>query len=931
MSGLFLPMCVIVAAMAAANAGGAIQMTANNDLTAVAAPTFSWNAAEDTVNHFWPVPTIARRLEYVLMEPGINSAAGSINRVDNGAVICSTYALLGVPIRNQLNKIRTDWGEGRFMITLRGTDSFGEVLIDMDPANGKATAYSITIDRILKGGVSYPSPRPEEQVINRIGRFSFQPAGKGEHELVVRAVEEDVTVSIDGNEAFSFRDPDVAAGCLGIGTPQSVRVTAVEQVEYITQDESRRREDYVLRMNEFCRRIDSERDADIAKANSVEVNDGALTWRYPETGAALAVRAGRGTLTAEGFAGLYGNARMFAGAFALPEITAEDGTIYRLAGDRKPILEGDGLHWRIVMDVSSEGGRYAKLVITAKLTENATWFCTAEIDGIATRNAALAFGLDSDFRPNWQVMGIAGEPAKLAYGSASMVTDGQQADSSRGGFGIGASSDQSGFSSSLICTDAVVGHVWKALSGQDTKFGVRALGDAPALVVRSQQSKFRWALMWMPYHKLNLTGYRKRMLHFIRYPETPNHEWRERPSVCEYPTDEELERFSANGVRAMVWHHTWTGNNFRQREGFIVNEPEMRRALKKAHKLGIAVIPYIGIVPGRNPVLRYEDLSSRALYDKNWDLQDFTFYSVAGRFAEFLPYITDEWCREYGIDGFYTDGGLAIPDWGRTGLSEADFGGLSLEELNDRLYARVRRVLKHHGAGFGLENWGGAGIHLAGPWYDCRMIGEAFQETSPESYRDQYNPLLTATPFKMYGMDLVARNRYNVAMAAVCMTDIQLCSGNYAWGNWPDRPSDWANIRPFWSILDSIDWDRLIDAKPWWAQELVTECHPELASGRTDSGTLAARGSTDVFFAGHYTLPDRVVLFLANRTEERKRVTVAIQLGQLPEKLRKGRIRPIYPEADDWRPLGDGILEVNLPRLHDGPVGFEVVPIGTTP
>ena len=85
------------------------------------------------------------------MEPGINSAAGSINRVDNGAVICSTYALLGVPIRNQLNKIRTDWGEGRFMITLRGTDSFGEVLIDMDPANGKATAYSITIDRILKG------------------------------------------------------------------------------------------------------------------------------------------------------------------------------------------------------------------------------------------------------------------------------------------------------------------------------------------------------------------------------------------------------------------------------------------------------------------------------------------------------------------------------------------------------------------------------------------------------------------------------------------------------------------------------------------------------------------------------------------------------------------------------------------------------------
>ncbi|MGC8863508.1 MAG: hypothetical protein ACP5R5_12140 [Armatimonadota bacterium] len=70
------------------------------------------------------------------------------------------------------------------------------------------------------------------------------------------------------------------------------------------------------------------------------------------------------------------------------------------------------------------------------------------------------------------------------------------------------------------------------------------------------------------------------------------------------------------------------------------------------------------------------------------------------------------------MDGFYTDGGLAILDWGHTGLSEADCGGLSLEELNDRLYSRVRRVLRRHGARFGLENWGASGIHLAGPWYE---------------------------------------------------------------------------------------------------------------------------------------------------------------------------------------------------------------------
>jgi hypothetical protein len=292
-------------------------------------------------------------------------------------------------------------------------------------------------------------------------------------------------------------------------------------------------------------------------------------------------------------------------------------------------------------------------------------------------------------------------------------------------------------------------------------------------------------------------------------------------------------------------------------------------------------------------------------YDKNWDLQDFTMYSVAGRFAEFFPYMTDCWCREYGLDGFYTDGGLALLDWGYTGLSEDDFGGRSLEELNDRLYSRVKRVLRRHNAGFGLENWGGAPIHLAGPWYDCRMIGETYHEYVPEKYRDGYNPLLTGTPFKMYGANLESRNRFNIAMAAVCMTDIQLCSGNYAWGCWPDAPSDWANLRPFWAILDSVDWDKLLDARPWWAQKLI---------------------SGEGFFAGNYTTPERAVFFLAARAEEKVRAKVAIHLDELPDALRKGRIRRIYPEAGDWSPLGDGSLEVDLPRLHDGPVGLEIVP-----
>lgn len=878
----------------------------------VALPTFSWNPDRDTVGEFWPVPSIARRIAYVLMEPGIERQSGGLTREDNGAVIEATYVLVGVPIRNQMNTLRLEWGDSPFVLTLRGTDSFGEVLVWMDPAKGTATAYLITIDRILKGGVSYPSPRPEEQVINRIGRFEFAPVGSGEHEVVVRAIEAEVGITIDGIRVIAFDDPDVAAGCLGIGTSRRVRIGSVEQVEYVTPGEAERRQRFVEEMNEFCRQLDSERDADIAAANRVTLEGDTLTWLYPETGATLRLDAEKGCVNAEARAGLYGNPRLLSGLFAQPEITAEDGARYFAAGDKKPRFAGDATRFTISVPLSNEAGRQGLLKLTVKLTENATWFCTADIEGISVRGAALAFGLDKDFRPNWAAAGAAGEPAKLAYGTASQVTDGQQAEPSRSGFGLASTTE--GLSDNFLCTDGVAGHCWKALSGQDTRMEVVALGGSPALVLRSRKATFRWALWWMPYHKLNLTGYKKRMLHFIRYPETPNSEWRERPSVCEYPTDDELERYSTNGVKAMVWHHTWASSNFRQREGFVVNEPEMRRAMKRSHELGMEVIPYIGIVPGRHPVLRYEDLSTRAFYDKNWDLQDFTFYSVAGRFSEFFPYMTDYWCREYGIDGFYTDGGLATIDWGRTGLSEADFGGLSLEELNDRLYSRVKRVLRRNNAGFGLENWGGAGIHLAGPWYDCRMIGEAFQEAAPERYRDAYNPLLTATPFKMYGMDLVARNRYNIAMAAVCMTDIQLCSGNYAWGNWPDRPSDWANLRPWWAILDSIDWDNLIDAKPWWAQELVTSRHPELGSG-----------STNGFFAGHYTTPDRVVLFLANRKEQKTRVQASIRLDRLPEKLRNGRIRPIYPEAEDWRPLGDGLLEVDLPRLHDGPVGFEIV------
>jgi len=705
---------------------------------------------------------------------------------------------------------------------------------------------------------------PEETTIERIGRFAFDPVGPGTHDLIVSAVEERIAVEIDGKVMLSFDDPDVAAGRLGIGSPGKIRVASFEQKELITDEELKAREEFVRRMEAFGEELDREYEIDIARSNDLSIRGDELRWTFPETNARVVVEVKEGAISGTMHAGLYGDARLLDGVFSAPVVRSKSGETFRIEAGEKPVLEGDETRFRIRVGLEGDSGSKGNYQVEAKFTENATWYWTAKVEGIDVEEAEVVFGLDGSFGPN----------------------DGKTE-----------------FSEKILCTDAVVGHYWQRISGQDTEFAIDERDGGPALVVRSRRDVFRWTGMWLPMHKLSLKAYKTRMLHFIRYPETPVQEWRERPSRCEYPTDEELQRFALNGVEAMVWHHTWTSSNYRKRDGFVVNETEMRRAMKKAHELGISVIPYIGIVPGRHPVLRYEDLGGP--YGKNWDLQDFTFYSVAGRWHDFFPYITDFWCREYGIDGFYVDGGLAGMTWGFTGKLEEDCGGLSLEELNDRFYSRVKRVLRRHNAGFGLENWGGDPIKPAAPFYECRMIGESFQEATPETYRDKYNPLLTGTPFKMYGMDLTARNRYNVAMAAVCMTDIQICSGCHAWGNWPDRPSDWENLLPFWDVLNSIEWDNLVDARPWWAQNLV---------------------DGDGFYAGNYTTPDRAVVFLANQGEKWSRVAATVDREALPENLRTGRCRQVYPEAGEFFDLGEGLIEADLPPLHHGPIGFEIVP-----
>ena len=316
------------------------------------------------------------------------------------------------------------------------------------------------------------------------------------------------------------------------------------------------------------------------------------------------------------------------------------------------------------------------------------------------------------------------------------------------------------------------------------------------------------------------------------------------------------------------------------------------------------------MVPGRSPLLKFEDTAPLGAgrhygsYDKNWDLQDFTFYHPAGRWSDFLPWMADYWCREYGLDGFYADGGLAVLTLG--GMKENLFPedkGLSLDELQHRLYYRVTKVLERHNARFGLENWGGGDQMVIG-FYDGRMIGESFQEAPPEDYRDGFNALLTGTTFKMYGMRETSQNPYNISMAAVCMSDIQVCSGNGAWGDVADTTDTWGRVRPYWDVMETVDWDNLVDARPWYAQELV---------------------QGDGFFAGNYTEPNRVLIWLANRTEKAGTFTVRIDKQKLPKIPGTWHARYVYARTGDIGPLGDGEMQFELPSLRDGPIGFELI------
>ncbi len=796
---------------------------------------------------------------------------------DDCTVVTNTVACGGVPLRNQIVTFEIEQRDKPILIVLRSTDAFGEVMIEMDLLKGTARALSITVSRSMIGGQSHSSPMPEESNTCLIGEFKFSPLGNGWRKLKIETRGAQIGLWADDVEILQFTDPDPAGGKYGFGSLGTIGMRNVDQYELISRSEKARREACLKDMTKFCKGLDAEYAGDVCRANSqVELTGSGVKWTWPPTGATAVVTAEKGVPRGVVKAGLYGNDTLIEGAFPEVIVTAKNGDVFHADPDGQVAFDADTLGLRMTLPLLSGSGQKATAHVAAQFTVLTVWWWTITVEGVDPKQIQAFVGVAPQFaRP-------ADEKAVSEEGMAVAIASGKKGGSHY------KHNTKSGVMIKALTPDAVVGG---------------RTGGAGEVALAIDGGKLRFATLWLPAQPLNRIGFANRMVHYIKYPEGPIQHWRRGPSFQEYPDNVDLARFRSQGTEAMVWHHTWVSSDFRDREGFLLNEPEMKRAMAETHRLGMAAIGYIGIVPGRSSLLRFDDALDH--YQKNWDLQDFTFYATPGRWQEFLPWMTDYWCREYGLDGFYADGGLGGATMGKLKrpLNPED-ADLSLDEIQHRFYYRIKKVLQRHNARFGLEQWGGSHDMLITGFYDCRMIGESFQEAPPEDYRNSYNALITGTPFKMYGMRETSQNPYNIAMAAVCMSDIQVCSGNGAWGDVADTAETWKRVRPLWDLLESIDFDNLIEARPWYAQELV---------------------SGGGFYAGNYTMPRRVLVFLANKSETPGPSEVRINVEHLPKIEGQWFVRYVLGRKGDLGPLGDGRIKIVLPGLHDGPIGLELV------
>ncbi|MHC4744190.1 MAG: hypothetical protein ACYS8Z_19915, partial [Planctomycetota bacterium] len=551
------------------------------------------------------------------------------SRGDDGwMVVRGTITDTGIPLRNQVITGEVVQFDEPILMTLRSTDAFGELLLEIDLAKGFVRVRSVTVSRSMIGGQSHSSPMPEQSSSRVVTQSTFPPVAPGVIKLKVRTLGEKVTLWANGSEIVSFADPDPAGGKFGFGSVGHMKFRNINQWELISEYEKERREACVREMHEFCTQIDTHYDADVRRRNEVKVTNAGLLWTWPATGTTVDFKIDGPRIAATVGAGLYGNDTLVAGGFPDVEVLGTDGRVYRPAGDRKASIEGDDLVIRMTLPLSAGDGKTATAHVLAKLTVQTVWFWTITVEGVQPKSIRAHVGLTGPFR-------MSKEDLKKSPDAM---------------FGVKPLPGKS-----ILRHNAKAGIYVKAIEPANTRLFVREGSDG-WLGMRTSDPKLRFATSILPAQPLNLIGFKHRMVHYIRYPEGPVQHWRRVPSYQEYPTNVDLARFAGHGADAMVWHHTWLGDDFRDREGFFVNHDEMKRAMAETHRLGLKTIGYLGIVPGRNSLLRYEDTcpvgnaKGYGGYGKNWDLQDQTFYHVAGRYPEFIVWMTDYWCKKYGLD-----------------------------------------------------------------------------------------------------------------------------------------------------------------------------------------------------------------------------------------------------------------------------------------
>ena len=519
---------------------------------------YSWEWVAKRIWHHFDLPWEIKDYQ------GPPNLAGKKHE-DGALSITETVMCGGVPVRNGVLRCEIEQvdRDKRVLILQRCTDAFGEVLIELNLHAGWARSRSITVSRSMIGGQSHSSPMPQQSSYRIIAESKFPAVSQGFHQLRIRTQGAQIVVFVNDERVFSFTDPDPAGGKFGFGSTGTVRVRNINQSELISAKEQRRREACWDEMHAFSKELDTHYSDDVTRLNRVTRFDDGAEWTYLRTGTSGRFTVRPGGIDAVIKSGLFGDETLVDGTLPGIAVIDDQDRMFTPDPNNAPRLTMDAFGAFIEFSLVDKKGNHASAFAHARFTVQNLWFWTATAQGIAPKYIQAFVGVAPAF-------------ATPVDESATSTQTPNIADNSIAKHGIYAKHNTK------------VGVYVKKLV-DDTIVGVKT-GGGNEIAISTTGKRLRFATMWYPAQPLNKIGFSKRMVHYIRYPEGPVQHWRRRPSYQEYPTNVDLHRFRGHGTDAMVWHHTWISCDYRDREGVLVNEPELRRAADETHGGGMAVI-----------------------------------------------------------------------------------------------------------------------------------------------------------------------------------------------------------------------------------------------------------------------------------------------------------------------------------------------------